>query len=107
MAVKGYPDSGVVTPHVSFLALDSLPKEALENIQNFTDFGMYGDYGFYDSISLRRQRVNPQYLALDQGMTLIAIANYLKGGTIQKRFHADSVGKKAAEIMAKESFFKG
>ncbi|MDP3920106.1 MAG: glucoamylase family protein [Candidatus Omnitrophota bacterium] len=105
LAVKGYPDSGVVTPHVSFLALDSLPEEALKNIQDFMDFNMYGDYGLYDSINLRQQRVNPQYLALDQGMTLIAIANYLKGGSIQERFHADPIGKKAAEIIGKESFF--
>ncbi|HTL47979.1 MAG TPA: glucoamylase family protein [Verrucomicrobiae bacterium] len=106
LGAKGYPDAGVVTPHVSFLALDSLPQDALKNIRNLLKFDIYGEYGFYDAIDLKKGRVNPQYLSLDQGMILVAIANYLKEGTIQNRFHADPVGKKAEDLLSKESFFK-
>ncbi|MBI3306959.1 MAG: DUF3131 domain-containing protein [Candidatus Omnitrophica bacterium] len=106
LGAKGYPERGVVTPHVSFLALDSLPDDAVENIIRFLDFNMYGEYGFYDSLNLVNQKVNYQYLALDQGMTLVAICNYLQKGSIQKRFHQDSVGKKAEDLLVKESFFK-
>ena len=48
--------------------------------------------------------MNPQYLALDQGMTLIALCNYLKKGSIQKRFHADPVGQKAQDLLNEEFF---
>ncbi|MBI3312767.1 MAG: DUF3131 domain-containing protein [Candidatus Omnitrophica bacterium] len=102
---KGYPDRGVITPHVSFLALDSLPHDAAANILRLLDFNMYGEYGFYDSLNVINQKVNYQYLALDQGMTLVAICNYLKNGSIQKRFHQDLVGKKAEDLLVKESFF--
>jgi hypothetical protein len=106
LGVKGYPDRGVITPHVSFLALGSLPKDALKNIRKLLEFEIYGEYGFYDSISFPSKRINTQYLALDQGMVLIPIANYLKKGVIQDYFHADPVGKKIKELLGKEDFFR-
>jgi hypothetical protein len=107
LGVKGYPDRGVITPHASFLALDALPKEAIKNIRKLLTYNIYGEYGFYDSISFPNERVNTQYLALDQGMVLIPIANYLKKGVIQDYFHQDPVGKKAKELLGKEDFFRG
>lgn len=106
LGVKGYPDEKVVTPHVSFLALDSLPEEALENIRNLLKYDLYGAYGFYDTVQAVTGKVNPQYLALDQGMTLAAIGNYLGKGAIRKRFHQDPIGKKARTLLMKESFFR-
>jgi len=105
LGTKGYPDRGVITPHVSFLALDTLPKDAIKNIRKLLTFNLYGEYGFYDSITFPSLRVNTQYLALDQGMVLIPIANYLKKGVIQDYFHKDPVGKKAKELLEEESFF--
>jgi hypothetical protein len=102
---KGYRDRGVITPHVSFLALDSLPKDAIKNIRRLLTFkNIYGEYGFYDSVNIVRGTVNPQYLALDQGMILVAIANYLRKGSIQNRFHEDPIGK-SAEGLLEEDFF--
>jgi len=106
LGVKGYPDRGVITPHASFLALDALPKDAIKNIRKLLTFDLYGEYGFYDSISFPNKKVNTQYLALDQGMILIPIANYLKKGVIQEYFHSDPVGKKAKELLGAEDFFK-
>ena len=105
LGVKGYPDRGVITPHVSFLALETLPKDAIKNIRALLTFNIYGEYGFYDTIIFPSKKVNPQYLALDQGMTLIPIANYLKKGVIQEYFHKDPIGKKAKEILGEEKFF--
>ncbi|MDD5226735.1 MAG: glucoamylase family protein [Candidatus Omnitrophica bacterium] len=106
LGVKGYPDRGVITPHASFLALDPLPKDAIRNIRQLLTFDMYGEYGFYDSITFPNKKVNTQYLALDQGMVLIPIANYLKKGVIQDYFHRDPIGKKAKELLEQEDFFK-
>jgi len=106
LGAKGYPDRGVITPHASFLALDSLPKDAIKNIRKLLSFNIYGEYGFYDSISFPNERVNTQYLALDQGMILVPIANYLKKGVIQEYFHKDPIGQKAKELLGQEDFFK-
>ena len=106
LGVKGYSDRGVITPHASFLALDALPKDAIKNIRKLLTFDLYGEYGFYDSITFPNKKVNTQYLALDQGMILIPIANYLKKGVIQEYFHKDPVGKKAKELLGQEDFFK-
>jgi hypothetical protein len=87
--------------------LDALPKDAIKNIRKLLTFDIYGEYGFYDTITFPSQKVNTQYLALDQGMTLIPIANYLKKGVIQDYFHKDPVGKKAKELLGQEDFFPG
>lgn len=105
LGAKGYRDREIVTPHVSFLALDSLPSDAIKNIRNLLKFeGLYGEYGFYDAVNVRNRKANPQYLALDQGMSFVALCNYLKNGSIQKRFHADPIGK-AGEALLDEKFF--
>jgi len=106
LGVKGYPDRGVITPHASFLALDSLPADAIKNIRKLLTFDLYGEYGFYDSITFPNEKVNTQYLALDQGMVLVPIANYLKKGVIQEYFHKDPAGKKAKELLGQEDFFE-
>jgi hypothetical protein len=106
LGVKGYPDRAVITPHASFLALDALPKDAIKNIRKLLTFEIYGEYGFYDTISFPNKKVNTQYLALDQGMILIPIANYLKKGVIQEYFYKDPVGKKSKELLGQEDFFK-
>lgn len=104
LSVKGYPDRKIITPHVSFLALDSLPQDALQNIRKLLEFETYGEYGFFDSLDLNSNKANPQYLALDQGMILVAIANYLKRGSIRERFHKDPIAKNAEDLLIKEHF---
>ncbi len=105
LGAKGYPDRGVITPHVTFLALDAIPKDAIKNIRKLLTFPIYGEYGFYDSITFPSQRVNTQYLALDQGMIFVPIVNYLKKGVIQDYFHKDPVGKKIEKLLDQEKFF--
>ena len=67
---------------------------------------MYGEYGFYDSIQVKNNKVNTQYLALDQGMTFLALANFLEDGYIQKLFQQDPIGQKAASLWSQENFFE-
>jgi hypothetical protein len=105
LGVKGYPDHQVVSPHVSFLALDVLPKDAVSNIRKLLEYDLYGEYGFFDAFDLRSGKAVPQYLALDQGMTLVALCNYLQKGFIQKAFQKDPIAKNAEELLSKENFF--
>ncbi len=106
LSVKGYPDRGFVTPHVTFLALDSLPKDAIANIRKYLEYPIYGDYGLYDSLDLKSGKANTQYLALDQGMSFIALCNFLNKGSIQGRFEKDPIAKKGALALLEESFAK-
>lgn len=105
LGVKGYRDEGIITPYASFLALETLPEQAIDNLRKMLQlYKVYGEYGFYDSINVRTGRVNPQYLALDQGMILIALANYLKNGVIKEYFHKDEIGKAGEILLAREEF---
>ena len=53
----------------------------------------------------RSGEVARAYLALDQTMTFIAAANYLKDHCIQRRFASDPIAEKALPILADERFF--
>ncbi len=106
LGAKGYPDDGVITPHVSFLALDVAPEEAIENIRRLARVkDLYGEYGFYDSVNVRTGKNSPRFLALDQGMTLVALANHLKNGSVRNRFMAHRLMKERVGLLANESYF--
>lgn len=107
LGVKGYRDEGVIAPYAAFLALETLPDQAIDNLRRMLQLygSIYGEYGFYDSVNVRSDRVSVQYLALDQGMILAAIANYLRGGILKEYFHRDPVAKAAESLLDREEFF--
>lgn len=106
LGAKGYKDIKIITPHVSFLALDVLPEEAIENIRLLlSEFDMYGEYGFYDAIDLQANMVSYRYLALDQAMVFISCANYLKNDVIKKLFHQDKIAQTVEHLLSVEDFF--
>lgn len=107
LGAKGYRDEGIITPYAAFLALETLPEQAIQNIrQMMKAYPIYGEYGLYDSVNVKNSHINLQYLALDQGMILVAIANYLKNGVIKEYFHGDEIAQKAAPLLTQEEWFK-
>ncbi|OIU70781.1 glucoamylase family protein [Rossellomorea aquimaris] len=104
LGTSGYADKSTVTPHASFLALDYAPDEVRKNIKVLKGMDMYGKYGFYDSVNVETGEMAKAYLALDQGMIMVSIANYLKDGVIRDYFHQDPIGKKPEELLEKEVF---
>jgi hypothetical protein len=104
--VKGYK-SGVVTPHASALALEYAPEEVIANLRKLIElYDIYGEYGFYDAVTLETGKVARKYLALDQGMILLAINNYLNHGALRERFHAEPEIKKYEKLLTAEKFFE-
>lgn len=104
---KGYKDEATVTPHVSFLALPVAPKEAEANIRRLiSGFTLYGPYGLYDAVDVKTGEVALRYLALDQGMSLIALNNFLNDGAIQRRFAEDPLMARMGPLLAMERFFE-
>ena len=101
----GYPP-GVVTPHASALALVVTPEQAIANLRRLAArYDIYGDFGFYDAVDPVRGDVVRAYLALDQSMILIAAANYLTNGVVQRRFAADPIVAKVLPLLSAENFF--
>jgi hypothetical protein len=104
LGTSGYKDDGTVTPHASFLALEYAPKEVFQNIKALKELNTYGKYGFYDSVNVLTGEVTKAYLALDQGMIMVSIANYLMDGIIRNYFHSDSIGSNPEHLLKKEDF---
>ena len=90
-------DSLVISPYSTFLALNTLPKAALQNLRKMAHDGWFGPYGFYESADYGpsdRRSWRPDYelvrcwMAHHQGMSLLAIANFLRDGIVQEWFHS-------------------
>lgn len=102
---KGYK-AGAVTPHASILAVEYAPEAVEKNIRKLVElYDVYGEYGFYDAVNPETGVVARKYLALDQGMILVALNNYLNKGAIRERFHSDLDMKKGEELLTAENLF--
>ncbi|MFD1887859.1 glucoamylase family protein [Paenibacillus wenxiniae] len=104
LGTSGYKDGATVTAHATFLALEYAPQDARQNIEALKSFNMLGKYGFYDSVNVETGELAKAYLALDQGMIIVSIANYLQDGVIRDYFHKDPIGKKPEALLKKEVF---
>jgi len=91
-------ESLVISPYSTFLALDVDPAEALTNLRKMSDMGWVGAYGFYEAADFtnsrnrswhRRYELVPAWMAHHQGMSLLAIANFLHHGVVQSWFHTE------------------
>lgn len=107
LGAAGYP-AGPVTPHGAALALGVAPEAAIGNLRRLAErYDVYGEFGFYDAVDAVSGTVARAYLALDQSMLFIAVANALKDHCIQKRFASDPIVQRALPVLAGEDFFDG
>jgi hypothetical protein len=90
-------DALVISPYSTFLALSTFAKQSLNNLRRMEHAGWFGDYGFYESADFsasqtRRWRHDHElircWMAHHQGMSLLAIANFLADGVVQNWFHS-------------------
>ena len=88
----------VVSPYSTFLALEVDPAGALRNLHAMVDMGWEGNYGFYEAADFSPRRRWPWqsryrlvrcWMAHHQGMTLLALCNFLNGNVVQKWFHSE------------------
>lgn len=104
LGARGYA-AGAVTPHASALALSVAPEAALANLRGLAErYDVYGDFGFYDSVDPKSGAVAHKYMALDQAMIFVALANYLKPHCVQQRFAADPIVQAALPVLQGERF---
>ena len=87
----------VISPYSTFLALSVDPVRALTNLERMSAMGWFGDYGFYEAADFgdgkkfwqNRCQLARCWMAHHQGMSLLAIANFLKEDIVQRWFHAE------------------
>jgi cyclic beta-1,2-glucan synthetase len=91
LALKRIPDSVVVSPYSSFLAVSLDPAAVLANLRQMEDFGWTGRYGYYEAIEYTRTGAKPvrAWMAHHVGMSLLAITNLLFDNQMQQYFHSE------------------
>ena len=104
--MRGYA-GGIVTPHAAALALAVTPRQAIANLRRIIElYDIYGEYGLYDAVDPASGRVAHDYLALDQSMILVALANHLKPHSVQELFAADPIAQRVLPQLAADNFFE-
>ncbi len=106
---RGLTEDTVVAPYATFLALLVNPEAALRNIRTLRTEGLDGTHGFYEAADYTPERlpfetkraIIKSFMAHHQGMSLMAMDNYLHGNILQRRFHADAE-MNAARLLLQE-----
>jgi cyclic beta-1,2-glucan synthetase len=100
------PENLLVCPYASFLALLVDGEAPYRNLEVMTKMGCLGSLGFYESCDftpLQKPKngnfeIIRCWMAHHQGMSLVALSNFLNKSSIQKWFHREP------RVMAAELF---
>ncbi len=94
----GEANALVISPYSTFLALHVDPSGALRNLRRMESEGWLGSYGFYEAADYtaagrrswrHRHELVRCWMAHHQGMSLLAMSNFLHDGVVQRWFHND------------------
>ncbi len=106
LGASKYAENGTVTPYATFLALNFRPRASVANLARLQSlYHLVGPLGYYDSVNVHSGAVAHAYLALDEGMSLAALDNYLNHDSIQHYFNANPVGRKPQSLLSRENMF--
>jgi cyclic beta-1,2-glucan synthetase len=106
---RGLSENIVIAPYATALASMVQPAASVRNFSRLAEAGGCGRYGWYEALDYTPGRI-PEgnsvavvraYMAHHQGMSLVAIANTLRGGTMRTRFHANPIVQ-ATELLLQE-----
>jgi cyclic beta-1,2-glucan synthetase len=88
----------VISPYSTFLALNTDPVRSVRNLRKMDRMGWFGSHGFYEAADFTsaqsrfwrgRHQLVRCWMAHHQGMSLLALANFLNDDVVQKWFHAE------------------
>ncbi len=104
----------VISPYSTFLALGLNAHSALRNLRRMAAAKWMGAYGLYEAAdyttSHRTPHIAREWMAHHQGMSLLAIVNYLQENIVQQWFHANPLIQSAElllhEMPARRSFLR-
>lgn len=82
---------GTVAPYASVGSIVFTPELSLTAIkffyQQYRD-NLYGPFGFKDAFNLDKRWWSPEYLGIDQGISILMLENFLNRGEVWERFMA-------------------
>ncbi len=104
---RGLVNNMVVAPYATIMALQVDPLGSIENIKKLKAEGLDGAYGLYEAIDYTPRRLPHEQksgivksiMVHHQGMSLMALTNFLMDNNMQKRFHNDPIIKSAALLL--------
>jgi cyclic beta-1,2-glucan synthetase len=94
---KGEHEGPVVSPYSTCMALTVDAAAALRNLRKLEHKRALGAYGFYEALDYNPARVHSRlrrfelvrcWMVHHQGMSLLAIANFLQDEVVQRWFHS-------------------
>jgi cyclic beta-1,2-glucan synthetase len=98
----------VIAPYATAMAVPVDPEDALRNLRRMANRGWLGACGFYESADygpvdarFRNPKMVKEWMAHHQGMSLLAIANFLCDDVVRRWFHSD-VYVEATELLLQE-----
>jgi hypothetical protein len=102
-------DKLVVSPYSTFLALQVAPEAAIHNLEIMSNIGCLSSRGFYESCDFTPVQESPDgnfeiircWMAHHQGMSLVALSNFLNQNSNQKWFSREP-RVMAAELLLHE-----
>jgi cyclic beta-1,2-glucan synthetase len=94
---RGLADKIVVAPYASLLAVSVAPRETVKNLKRLADLGLLSNYGYYESLDYSQQPSHETapgvivraYMAHHQGMSFLALTNFLHDDCLRRHFHTD------------------
>ena len=107
---KNETDPLIVSPYSTFLALTVDRQAALRNLHRMDALGWFGSYGFYEAADYTGSRrgfwrgrceLVRSWMVHHQGMSLLALANFLCDNVVQRWFHSDR-RVQATELLLQE-----
>ena len=110
LALQQDEDRLVVAPYATMLALAIDPSAAIRNLRWMNKRGWFGKFGYYEAADFtadvrpsRRQRyaLVRSWMVHHHGMSLLAIANFLKSDVVQQWFRRDP-RVQATELLLQE-----
>lgn len=106
---RGLSKDLVISPYSTLLALDFDPPGVVANLERIRQEGGIGFWGPYEALDFTPERVLAGkrsiivrcYMAHHQGMSLLALGNFLKHDDTRRRFH-DHALVRATELLLQE-----
>lgn len=94
---RGGSEKYVIAPYATFLALSIVPHEAVKNLKRMAGLHLLSNYGYYEALDFSRQPrregrrgvIVHAYMAHHQGMSFLALTNFLQEDCLLHHFHAD------------------
>lgn len=87
----------VVAPYATMLAVGIVPQKAVQNLKWLAELKLLNNYGYYEALDYSRQPnrdgepgvVVRAYMAHHQGMSFLALDNFLHDDRLRRHFYSD------------------